>query len=195
MRSIYALSVTLLLAGASSKAQTVTNNTTPLTLGTGGPMNLLVVPGSLTLGGILNNTSTITINPNGTLQLGRFGTAPVQIAISGGGAITMAGGSLVGVLRYVNTTQGRELVGQTGVTNVDNTISGWGTIRNMGLTNQGSIIANSAGETLKLNPLTLTNSGTLQAGLGGTLAIAGTMGQLNVTNNPGPGGMGGTILS
>ncbi len=39
------LSVGLCLAaGAIGNAQTVTNNTTPLTLGTGGPMNLLVVP-------------------------------------------------------------------------------------------------------------------------------------------------------
>jgi hypothetical protein len=65
----------------------------------------------------------------------------------------------------------------------------------MGLNNQSSILANSPGETLKLGPVTLTNSGTLQAGLGGTLAIGGNTDQLNLTNNPGPGGQGGAILS
>jgi hypothetical protein len=187
-RFILALSLAPGLFSASGYAQTVANLTTPpnVTL----TNRTLTVTGTNLIGTITNG-GTITLNGGGVLKLGRLLTpaaVPPTITLTGGGPLTLAGGTLTGVENNVKTT--------TTLINVNNAITGTGTISTLRLNNQANINADSVGGTLTISNFGIRNSGTLQASLGGTLTLKGPMiGLDTVTNIPNAAGQGGSILA
>ena len=98
-------------------------------------------------------------------------------ALSGGGTFTLNSGDNNGQVYVQQQTGGLTL------TNVDNTIQGYGVIGNGGLTfaNQGMVNANVAGCTLTLNGSggVINAGGLLVAANGGILSIAGTINNLD----------------
>lgn len=187
-RLILALTLAAGLLGVNGYAQTVASLTTP--------PNVSLTNAKLTVTGTnfvgtITNAGTITLNGGGVLQLGQLANmaaVPPTITLTGGGPLTLAGGTLTGVVNQFGT--------HTALVNVNNTITGEGTIRALGLTNQATINANAAGGTLTISNFRINNSGTLQASLGGTLTLSGPrIGLDTVANQPGAGGQGGSILS
>jgi len=151
-----------------------TGNVANLTLGSFNTLNVnlgsvFVINGSLvTNGGALNVTA------------GSGKNALVQFAgnttFQGGGTVTLNSGDNNGLVYLQQSTGGVTL------TNVDNTIQGYGIIGQGGLTvvnnAAGTINANVSGQTLLLNGTgNVANSGLLEATNGGTLHIT------NVINN------------
>ena len=187
-RLILVLPLAAGLLGVNGHAQTVASLTTPpnVTL----TKSTLTVTGTNFVGTITNG-GTITLNGGGVLQLGKLATmtaVPPTITLTGGGPLTLAGGTLTGVVNQVGT--------HTALINVNNTITGEGTIRALGLTNQATINANAAGGTLTISNFKITNSGTLQASLGGTMTLSGpNIGLDTVNNQPNAAGQGGSILA
>jgi hypothetical protein len=113
---------------------------------------------------------------------------PPTITLTGGGTITLAGGTLTGV----QNNQG----GRTALINVNNTIAGTGTITSLALTNRANINANVAGSDLRISNFSITNQGTLQASNGGSLTLAsGGIGLNQITNQPNGAGQGGSIFA
>lgn len=141
---------------------------TPLLDGTAGAIStsgLLQISNgdSLLVRGAWANSGTVDLQATSTNT--RIYIDTVDVTLSGGGVITLA-----------DRTESRvEGLGGAGLTNVDNTISGAGTIAStLGkLTNRGTILANGA-QTLTIAPgaMGVTNRGTLSALGGGTLKLA-----------------------
>jgi len=136
--------------------------------------------GQLTIVGIYtdtNNSNTIligNINNTGTIQVAAAGnltylTMAGAVNLIGSGVVTLStSGNGTAVLQ---TTGGAQLL-----TNVNNTLQGFGTIGFNGLevTNQGTINANTSGSTLTLNPSVFSNQGLLEATSGGILSLSGS---------------------
>ncbi len=129
------------------------------------------------------NTDTYllgTINNNNNIQLnGGSGSNAIlfldssNVILQGGGTVTMFAGSGGG------TSYIQQAVGNTTLTNVNNTIQGTGIIGNSGmaLVNQtgGIINANVGGQALYLNPSGgITNTGLMEASGGGILQFNST---------------------
>ncbi len=123
-----------------------------------------------------NNSATIlvgTINNTGSFLLSAVGNNTL-LQIRGGQTVTLTGG---GTLTMSTSGNGTPIINQTSggstLTNVNNTIQGRGEIGNNGLAliNQATINANVPGGTLTLDPVTLTNAGTVEATNSGALSI------------------------
>jgi hypothetical protein len=123
-------------------------------------------------GGVISNAGTITLNSTGdNTELLLSST----VSLSGGGTVNMS-----------NEIQNLILGNGATLTNVNNTIEGAGQIgagTSLTLINQGTIDANVSNSLTINTTSTVTNSGTLEATNGGTLALQSTV------NNS------GTILS
>jgi hypothetical protein len=156
------------------------NQATTLDGSTHGP---LTIAGTYTAA---NNTSTVLvgmINNTGTI-LWAATTNNTFLTISGG--VSLTGG---GTVTLTSTNVGIPVINETGsgaiLTNVNNTIQGFGQIGNNGLAlvNQaaGTVDANVAGAALLLNSNGVTNQGMLEATNGGILQTSTTVNNLNAT--------------
>ncbi len=134
-----------------------------------------------------NNTTTIlqgTITNNGTILENSVGNGTAieidgAVSLTGGGTVTMSNNPNNEIISKSNIASDK-------LTNVDNTIQGAGQIgiNLLTLVNQGTIDANQS-NTLTVNPGGgVTNTATLEASAGGTMALSAT-----VANT------GGSILS
>jgi hypothetical protein len=160
-----------------------------LTSSAGGNLNVLSgntitldgnTHGQLTIVGTYtdtNNSNTIlngTINNTGTIQVAAAGnltylTMAATVNLIGNGVVSLStSGNGTAVLQTAN--------GQQLLTNVNNTLQGFGVIGYNGLqvTNQGTINANTSGATLTLNPSVFLNQGLLEASSGGILSLSGS---------------------
>ncbi len=142
-------------------------------------LDISVSVGTLTI----DSGDTLTIGNNTSLVVGGNISNAGQIQVSAttnntfltiSGSVTLSGG---GTLTLTSTNVGAPIINETGsgavLTNVDNTIQGFGQIGNNGLAfvNQaGGIINANAGAALLLNPATIANQGLLES-TGGTLEI------------------------
>jgi hypothetical protein len=132
--------------------------------------NFVVANGfDLTLLGTINNTGTLSVADNSSGIIIGSATATLQ----GTGTLTLSNnGGITGIPNSIlvnkSTIDGAGVIGVNGV---------------LSLTNQGTINANSASNTLILQSGTVLNTSTLEATSGGTLVIRGS----KVTNT------GGTI--
>jgi hypothetical protein len=121
----------------------------------------------LTPSGTLNNTGSINISSSGTTTFLRCSGGPVTL--TGAGTVTMSNQAN----NRIDTADGSSLI------NENNTIQGAGSIgvNTLGITNQGSIIANQP-VALTIDPLDaagFSNEGVLQAtGSGGLTLLTGT---------------------
>lgn len=104
------------------------------------------------LGGAINNTGTIQV-PSGTLFMSG------NVTLSGKGSLVMSGTAHLNQLNGSDTLTSQQL------------IHGSGNIYELPLTNQGTISADSNGNTLTLQGETTTNTSTIEASGGGTLLI------------------------
>ncbi|HTV65427.1 MAG TPA: hypothetical protein VMD98_07475, partial [Bryocella sp.] len=120
--------------------------------------------GELNTNGTITNNGTITLTGNGNST---YLYAPTSTTLTGTGTVvvTSTNGNYTGII---------EGTGGNTLTN-DETIEGAGTIQNGIFANNGVINANVSGATLTLyNFTTPTNSKTLEASNGGTLAFNGS---------------------
>ena len=128
-----------------------------------------ISPDATFTGGLtVSNAGELQIDSDATLALGS------SLTLTGGGDVVLEGNS-----RIAEVSTGTFVT----LDNVDNTISGYGTIgnhdHNLTLTNEthGTIDANVTGETLSIDTAdnsdasTLTNTGTLEAENGGELSV------------------------
>jgi hypothetical protein len=174
-----------LFGNAVIQGGTLTNNGSFLGTPAG---NAATLDGSTGAGAItLNGTYTSGTNANtyllGTINnKGNFllngGSSANAIALLDSPNVTLQGGGTVTMV--VNGGGGsaylQQAVGGVTLTNVDNTIQGAGVIGNGGLTlvNQATINANSSGQTLLLNASGgITNTGVMEASDSGVLQIDG----------------------
>ena len=135
-----------------------------LNVGLGSSLSLFgpnfVNSGSLNIVAGSGTNSVLGLNANTTL--------------SGGGTITLNSGDNNGQA-YI-----QQQVGGANLTNVDNTIQGYGVIGNGGLklinSTAGTILANAAGKTLLINGTGgLTNNGKMQVDGGSTMEVVGNL--------------------
>jgi fibronectin-binding autotransporter adhesin len=169
---------------ASAKLILGDSDLPPFVLTNAGTINITNVNASLTFDLTANasrfgtNTGTIALGA-GTLSVSDTltnSTFTKGLVLNGGGAITMAGGTLQGV-------SGDEQM----FTN--NQLQGFGTIQTLqlNLTSGGAITANQAGQTLTVvapnPPAGIFNSGTMNATSGGTLTLDATIDGSFFTNN------------
>jgi hypothetical protein len=176
---------TIMASGASSDVELLNSTITGGTLSTSGG-GMIYASGNPTLNGVANGgtyqisntTSTTlegTITNTGTIQM--VGCCQASNLILGGASVTLTGGGTVSL----GNTGGGVIYGASGndvLTNVNNTIEGFGNIGNgaMGLTNgtAGIILANQSIELyIKPSSAGFTNNGTVQANTGSTLDITG----------------------
>jgi len=125
-----------------------------------------------------NNSTTVllgTINNAGAIQV--MATANnTFLSISGSVSLTGAG-----TVTLSTSGGGTAIINETGssavLTNVSNTIQGFGQIGNNGLAlvNQSTINANQSAGVLIVNPSTLTNQGLFEASAGGTMQPSSTI--------------------
>ncbi len=129
----------------------------------------LTTSGNFYINNGLTLANAMTVNKgSGTWYLGGASLQHIGVLGTTGSAATLnnAGGYL-----YAGYTSGGSLQIDTGVT-----VQGYGGFYNYstaGLTNNGSIIANTAGQTFTISNNTLTNNGTLSA-TAGTLTLSPT---------------------
>ncbi len=152
-------------------------------LGVAGGNNLTLdgnAHGPLTIVGTymgLNGSTTFligTINNTGVIQVAAQGN---NTFLTMSGAVSLIGNGVVSLSTGGNGTAALATAGGDQLlTNVDNTLQGFGVIGWNGLevTNQGTINANVAAATLTLNPSVFTNQGLLEATSGGILALSGS---------------------
>ncbi len=125
-----------------------------------------------------NNSTTFligTINNTGVLQIAAQGNNTF-LTLSGG--VSLIGNGVVSLSTGGNGTAAiATFGGDQLLTNVDNTLQGFGIIGYNGLQliNQGTINANTAGDTLTLNPSGFTNQGMLEATSGGILSLSASI--------------------
>ena len=120
-------------------------------------------------GSTISNAGNILLN--GGSGFNTFLLLDVNTMLQSGGTVTMSVASGGG------STFIQQAVGGVTLTNVDNTIQGAGVIGNGGLTlvNEATINANSSGQALTLNGGGgITNTGLMEATSGGFLQISGT---------------------
>ncbi len=132
----------------------------------------------LSLSGTVTNSGTI--NENSTVNTTEI-TLAQNTTLSGGGHVVLTASTS----NYIFGNQGTFTLD-----NLNNTISGGGTIGNnqMALVNAGAINANDSGALLVINPNNnTTNSGLVEASSGGTLEL------LNYTVTNFSGATGGTV--
>jgi hypothetical protein len=122
------------------------------------------------------NTGSITLS-GGNLQLNTQMFVPGNATLTGGGTVNMNGGNFDG-----STPNGSNGT----LTNADNLIQGAGSLTNIFVTNQaqGTIYANTSGQSLTID--TLTNQGTVRVAAGSSMTIG------NLTNLSGGVLNGGT---
>ena len=162
--------------GLSSLSGTITGGTivsgdgTPLTTSYG-TLNSVTIGGNLKVAGnsylYVNNNLTlgsgVVLNAGSNyLYFGGTNTTDYITTVSGTATVNMAGGTLYGGYNS------QPLQIDAGVT-----VQGYGQIYNyygVSVTNAGTVIANTAGQTFTINPNSFTNSGTLSA-TSGTLTI------------------------
>ncbi len=179
--------------GTLSGANLYTASAATLDGATNGPITLAT--GSVLTGGFSTNTTVLgTVNNQGTISLQAGSGANSYLSIGGntilqgGGQITMNDGDANGQ-PYISQSASNVVL-----TNVNNTISGAGTIGNGGLTfnnlSSGVVDANISGHALVLNGSGgVVNTGTLEATNGGILQV-----NTNVVNQGGLiAGAGGTV--
>lgn len=135
-------------------------NSGAITVNSGGAMNYTVSSDAPPATIIAMNSSAINL-AGGTLSLSDGGTEADTVAFSGGGTFSLVGGTI--------TSSGSDMTFE----NVDNAITGNGTISNLQVINGGSIIP--AG-TLTITPTAggFTNSGTVTVNSGDTLSLTGS---------------------
>jgi Ca2+-binding RTX toxin-like protein len=136
---------------------------------------------TLTLAGTIHNTGSISLQTNGN----NYYDGNAIISIAAGDVTLNGGGTIVFQSAGVdfNEITGSSTIVSTTLHNVDNTISGAGTIgRNatygdsqylLAFDNQaaGTVNANVAGHALALNSLTVSNAGTIKATASGTISL------------------------
>ena len=142
-------------------------------------------------GTAIAGTNGILLEPGGTLLVD-----VAELQLTGEGAVSLAGGTIAGgTISFVSANI---------LDNVNDTISGWGTIEALTLLNEGTLDANdSSGRALTLDDVIVTNDGAIYVGEtsvgilalddgtvisgGGTFTI-GTAGELDVEKgSTGPG--------
>ncbi len=150
------------------------------------PFNTLNVnPGAELIinGTAIDNSGSISVNAGGGNNTSLVLSG--NTTLTGGGTLALSSGDNWGQVYLQPQT------GNLTLTNVDNTIQGYGIIGNGGLTfiNAGTVDANSSGNSLTLNGSGgITNAGgLLEATNGGTLLIAATVNNQNgnITSNGG----------
>ncbi|MCF3651419.1 PEP-CTERM sorting domain-containing protein [Synoicihabitans lomoniglobus] len=125
-----------------------------------------------TFDGTLHNPGTVNLLSSGSLT--NLVAGPGGLTLTGGGTITLS-------------ATGDRIFGSTASTTLtvqDQTLAGYGQlgVNQLHLVNQDTITANVSGQTLQLQLSNgLTNTGTIRAQSGGTLLLLGT----NVTNTGG----------
>jgi fibronectin-binding autotransporter adhesin len=138
-------------------------NLTTLTISTGSAFNVQN-NGEVNTNGTITNNGTITVTGNGAST---YLYAATNTTLTGTGAVVLSSTNN-DYSGYVDAAGGVTL------TNTE-TIEGAGTIENGIFANTGTVNANVSGETLTLYSLTTpTNSKTLEASNGGTLAFNGS---------------------
>jgi hypothetical protein len=142
---------------------------------------------SLTVAGNISNSGQITVS---AVQNDTFLRIQGPVSLSGGGTLTLTTSGKGPAIINAACSCGAQL------TNVDNTIEGFGTIGNNGLPliNQagGTVNANVPGaNTLFVNTATDTNLGLMEATAGGTLQLSGTF--INGTATITSSGSGSTV--
>lgn len=183
------------LAGATTLTGKISNGTLAAsnTLTGVGTLDNVSIAGTLNLAGGMFVGGNLTLENGAVLNLGNsslyFSESGNQhLATTGSGTINMAGGALYGGYN----TNDQQVHVDSGVT-----LQGYGSITNsqsVGFRNSGSVIANTAGQTLNINPASFSNDGTLQVTAGsmtlapgywsGTGSIAvGSGGTLNLNFN------------
>ena len=154
----------------------------PVTLGTGEAgtvANLSVASGDSVIitPGYLDITGTSIVN-NGSIIVGAGDglalIAPATVTLSGSGSVTIESGARF----WGSTGGGATLINQS-------TIQGQGAlgVEQIAITNQGIINANASGATMSVQPASMTNTGTMEASSGSTLAF--TNGGETAYNNTG----------
>ena len=157
----------MLLDGVYTGGTLTTVGTGTIKADNGAFLNTLTNAGTLQIG---NASLEGTINNTGTIQVGS-GTLYMN------GNVTLSGkGSLV----LSSTGQLQQLSGTDTLTS-EQLIHGSGKIYALPLTNQGTIAADSEGNTLTISDATTTNTGAIEAKGGGLL----TLGSGSVVNNAG----------
>ncbi len=138
-------------------------NLTTLTLSTGSVLNIQN-NGELNTSGTITNDGTINISADGNSTY--FYTPSGSTTLTGTGSVvlTSSGSNYTGIL---------DTAGGATLTN-DETISGAGTIENGTIVNNGTVNANVSGAAITIQGLTGTNTKTMEATNGGTLAFDGT---------------------
>jgi filamentous hemagglutinin family protein len=170
------------LVGATTLSGSIKNSTltsSNTVTGSSGALDNVTIGGTLMLAGGMFVDTGLTLDNGATLNLGNSslyfrssGTA--HFATSGSGTVNLAGA----VLYAGYATQEQTLQIDKGVT-----LAGYGTLTDSNaanVINDGTIVANTPGQTLSLTPHSISNSGTLKAN-SGTL----TVGHVNWTNNSG----------
>jgi|HubBroStandDraft_1064217.scaffolds.fasta_scaffold00057_21 fibronectin-binding autotransporter adhesin len=151
-----------LTSAGTGQVYVAANNTVYLTgLTTGGALNVQN-NGEISASGTITNNGTITLQAAGN-----------QTYLYAGAATTLTGtGTLV--MSSTNNQYTANLDGANGFTN-DETITGAGTIDSGVFVNNGTINANTSGQTLTLQSFTTaTNTKTMEASGGGTLELNGS---------------------
>ena len=143
---------------------------------------------TLTVKGVIANTGSITLD-----GYPGYGAATLKVS----GSVTLQGGGTVTMRDTYNATNNSPDVAAIAgastadvLTNVDNTISGYGHIGQgtMGLENRGTIVATASTLTLDTGAATIVNHGGLK-GIGGNLVINSAL----ATNALVTSGAGGTV--
>jgi len=131
-----------------------------LTLNTGATLSIAAGISLNTTAATLTNSGNITITGNNTLGSATLNSSPGPISLTGNGTI------------FLTNTAFSHIAGGTW-TNLNNTISGTGTITASGLINQGTI--SPAGGNLTINPSITNTGGLIDIAADGTLIESGTV--------------------
>jgi hypothetical protein len=120
------------------------------------------------------NSGAINLASGGTLSIGD-GKRGDTISFSGGGTISLAGGTITSTPADTKVS----------LTNVDNTITGFGTISNLNVINSAGGTINATGGTLTISPNSsgFTNQGAVTIAGGGTLTVNGLYTQMGNTSS------------
>ena len=157
------------------------NNAGILTWGTGSANTLTL---DLNSGNKNTSPATFTQTNSGTINLMGGGTFAIDdgkhgdtVAFSGGGTINLTGGTIT--LTNLPTTP------KATFSNVDNTISGYGAITDLNLSNGTGGTINVTGGTLTVTPDAsgFTNQGALTIANGATLTMSGTSAGFTQSNS------------
>lgn len=145
---------------------TITIGSGTLAANTNGGTNQIIVPNNtdFIIGQSFVNHGLISLNASGSLTHIYFRDA--GSSLTGTGTLRMTGN---------NARIGAGVAGAGLSNGVGHTIAGFGNlgINTLSLANLGSILADVSGQTLNVDPTTLSNAGTMAASNGGTLSLFG----------------------